>query len=143
MGRPARQQVEKHAVWLGLARASFGAPALAAPEQVARLLRLSRGRQGDATRFFGGFFGIRELLLGAFLLATRRDPRKLTPTVAFGALADLGDTVLILRELSRRERVEPGTAFLLCSGLAGSAASIALWWEVRRIAAEPQPGQTP
>jgi hypothetical protein len=132
------EQVGKHAVWLALARASFGAPALAAPELVVRMLGLSRRRPDDSHRFFGGFFGVRELLLGAFLLAARRDFRRLGPTVAFGALADLGDTALLVRELVRRQEIEPGVAFLLASGLAGSAASIALWYEVRQVGGDPQ-----
>ncbi len=138
MDRPSREQVSRHAVWLAVARASFGAPALAVPEVVVRVLRLSRHRRDDSHRFFGGFFGVRELLLGAFLLAARRDLGSLAPTVAFGALADLGDTALVVRELVRRQEVEPGVAFLLLSGLAGSAASIALWWEVRQVEGEPQ-----
>ena len=129
--------VSKHAVWLAAARASFGAPAVAGPEQVVRLLGLSPRRR-DASRFFAGFFGVREVLLGVFLLAARRDLRRLGPTVAFAALADLSDTALIARELARRGRVEPGTAFLLSSGVLGSAASVALWWEVRQAAARPQ-----
>ncbi len=132
MNRPSPDQVTRHAVWLAAARASFGAPALVAPELVVRALRLSR-RRDDSHRFFGGFFGVRELLLGAFLLAARRDFRRLGPTVAFGALADLGDTALVARELVRRQEIEPGAAFLLFSGLAGSAASIALCWEVRQV----------
>jgi hypothetical protein len=139
MDRPSPQQVSKHAVWLALARASFGAPAIAAPEKIVGLLGLSRRRNDDSHRFFGGFFGVRELLLGGFLLGARRDFRRLGPTVAFGALADLGDTALIVRELVRRQEVEPGAAFLLFSGLAGSAASIALWWEVRQVEGGAQP----
>ena len=139
MPRPSRKQVSKHAVWLALARGSFGAPALAAPDKIVRLLRLSRARRGGAHRLFEGFFGVREILLGGFLLAARRDSRRLGPTVAFAALADIGDTALILRELRRRGEIEPGVAFLLFSGLAGSAASIALWWEVRQLEGEPQP----
>ena len=138
MGRRSPEQVSTHAVLLALARASFGAPAVAAPEKVVRLLGLSRRRNDDSHRFFGGFFGVRELLLGAFLVAARRDFRRLGPTVAFGALADLADTALIVRELVRRRRIEPGAAFLLASGVTGSAASIALWWEVRQAAGEPQ-----
>lgn len=138
MDRPSREQVSRHAVWLAVARASFGAPALAAPETVVRVLRLSRHRRDDSHRFFGGFFAVRELLLGAFLLAARRNFGRLAPTVAFGALADLGDTALVVRELVRRQEVEPGVAFLLFSGLAGSAASAALWFEVRQVEGEPQ-----
>ena len=130
--------VSTHAVWLGAARASFGAPAVAAPEQVVRLLGLSRRRRDASHRFFAGFFGARELLLGAFLIAARRDLGRLGPTVAFAALADLSDTALIARELARRGRVEPGTAFLLSSAVLGSAASVALWWEVRQAAASAQ-----
>lgn len=130
--------VSKHAVWLAAARASFGAPAVAGPEQVVRLLGLSPRRRDASQRFFAGFFGVREVLLGVFLLAARRDLRRLGPTVAFAALADLSDTALIARELARRGRVEPGTAFLLSSGVLGSAASVALWWEVRQAAARPQ-----
>ena len=137
MDPSSREQVGTHAVWLALARASFGAPAIAAPDTVVRLLRLSRGRREGAHRFFGGFFGVRELLLGGFLVAARRDLDRLAPTVAFGALADLGDTLLVTRELVRRERVEPGSAFLLVSGLAGAAASSALWWEVRQARSRP------
>ena len=138
MERPSPRQVSKHAVWLALARASFGAPAVAAPDAVVRLLGLSRARRDRSDRFFAGFFGVRELLLGAFLVAARRDFRRLGPTVAFGALADLGDSALVVRELVSRGRVEPATAFLLLSGLTGSAASAALLCEVRQLAREPQ-----
>ena len=131
MDRPSPQRVKKHAVWLALARAGSGAPFVAAPDGMVRLLGLPR-RRGGSHRFFGGFFGVRELLLGGFLLAARGDLRKLAPTVAFAGLADLGDTALIARELVLRGRVDPGTAFLLFSGLAGSAAAAALWFEVRQ-----------
>ena len=139
MQDPSPERVGKHVVWLALARAGSGAPAIAAPEQTVRLLGLSRRRREGPHRLFGGFFGVRELLLGAFLLAARRDFQRLGPTVAFAALADLGDTALLLRELVRRGSIEPGAAFLLCSALAGSAASIGLLWEVRQVAGEPQP----
>ena len=138
MDRRSPEQVSRHAVWLALARASFGAPTLAAPETVVRMLGLSRRRRDDSQRFFGGFLGVRELLLSAFVLAAREDLRRLGPTVAFGALADLGDTTLVVRELVRRQRIEPGVAFLLLSGLAGAAASVALWWEVRQVEGDPQ-----
>lgn len=131
------EKVQRHAVWLALARASFGAPAVAAPETVARLLGLTRRSTDDGSRFFGGFFGVRELLLGGFILVARRDPAKLAPAVLFGALADLGDTAFLVREVARRGRLEPATASLLSSGVAGSAASIALWWEVRQAGEEP------
>ena len=140
MERPSPRQVSKHAVCLALARGAFGAPAVAAPDTVVRVLGLSRGRRDRAHRFFAGFFGVRELLLGAFLLAARRDFQRLGPTVAFGALADLGDSALVVRELVSRGRIEPTTGFLLLSGLTGGAASIALWWEVRQARQEPEAG---
>ena len=132
MERPSPRQVSKHAVALALTRAAFGAPAIVAPEHVVRLLGLSRRGRDDSHRFFGGFFGVRELLLGTFILGARRDLERLGPTVAFGALADLGDTALLVREVARRGRIEPGAAFLLLSGVTGSLASSALWWEVRQ-----------
>lgn len=130
-GRPSREQVAKHAVWLALARAGFGAPAVAAPGATLRLLGARRARQTSSARFFAGFFGVRELLLAVFLVAARHDPARLQPTVAFGALADLGDTALLLRDVLSRKRLEPQAALLLSSGLAGSAVSVALWREVR------------
>lgn len=132
MDRPSAEQVSTHAVWLALARASFGAPALAAPDLVARGLGLPRSRRGGSHRFFAGFFGVREVLLGGFLVASRRDLRRLGPVVAFATLADMGDTAFVARELSHRREVEPGAAFLLLSGLAGSLMSAALLWEVRQ-----------
>jgi hypothetical protein len=125
--------VGKHAVWLGLSRAGFGAPALLNPDRVVRGLALSPSRSEPAYRFFAGFFGVREVLLAGFILASRGDLQKLRARVAFGALADMGDTALILREIMRRHRIEFGSAFLLFSGLAGCAASTALWWEIGRV----------
>ena len=50
-----------------------------------------------------------------------------------GALADIGDTTLLLRELVRRPQVEPGALILLGTGLSGSAASVAVWVERQRF----------
>ena len=130
MGRASPEQVSRHAVWLALARGASGAPALAAPDARVRLLGLSRRGRERPHRFFTGFFGVRELLLGGFLVAARRDRRRLAQTAAFAALADLGDAGLVLRELRRRDTVEPGVALLLLSALAGCGVSTALWWEV-------------
>jgi hypothetical protein len=117
----------RHAVWLALARAAFGAPAVAAPEGCLRLLGLSRGRRPNRARYFVGFFGVRELLLAGFLVAARDDPERLSPLAAFGALSDLGDTAVVLAELLRRGRLEPGGLFLLASGAGGSVASLVAW----------------
>lgn len=131
MDGSSAERIGKHAVWLAIARAGFGAPAVLAPTAVVRMLCLSRN-QSHAYRLFAGFFGVRELLLGGFILAARRDFSRLRPTVAFGALADLGDTALLVREVVQRKKIEPAVAFLLFSGVAGSLASTALWWEVRQ-----------
>lgn len=117
-------------MWLALARAAFGLPAVAAPHTCLRLLGHPRRTESNPARFFVGFFGVRELLLGAFIAALRRNPGQLRAVVALGALADMGDSVLVLRDLGRRESVEPRAALLLASGVAGSAASVALWREI-------------
>jgi hypothetical protein len=52
------------------------------------------------------FFGVRELVLGGLLLAARGDLRQLRPLVAL---------------------------VLLCTGLSGSAASVAVWVELQRF----------
>jgi hypothetical protein len=124
--------LSRHATWLAIARAAFGAPAVASPEACLRLLGLSRGRRPNQARHFVGFFGVRELALAGLLLAARRDVRQLRPLAAMGALADMGDTALLLRELLRGRRLEPGALPLLATGLSGSAASVAVWLEVRR-----------
>jgi single-stranded DNA-specific DHH superfamily exonuclease len=98
-----------------------------------RLLGLSRGRRPNSARHFVGFFGVRELVLGGRLLAARGDSRQLRPLVALGALADIGDTTLLLRELVRRRHVEPGALILLGTGLSGRAASVAVWVELQRF----------
>jgi hypothetical protein len=133
MRTPSRDQVIRHAVSLGVTRAAFGAPAVWAPDVVARGLALAGAREDESRRFFAGFFGVREMLLAAFILASRSDLRKLRPTLAFAALSDLGDTAVVLREIARGRRPEPGAAFLLLSALGGSAASIAVWWESRNV----------
>jgi single-stranded DNA-specific DHH superfamily exonuclease len=98
-----------------------------------RLLGLSRGRRPNPARHFVGFFGVRGLVLGGRLLAARGDSRQLRPLVALGALADIGDTTLPLRELVRRRHVEPGALILLGTGLSGRAASVAVWVELQRF----------
>jgi Domain of unknown function (DUF4267) len=131
--QPAPSPPSRHATWLAFTRASFGIPAVAAPEACLRLLGLSRGRRPNPARHFVGFFGVRELVLGVLLLAARGDFRQLRPLVALGALADIGDTTLLLRELVRRRQVEPGALILLGTGLSGSAASVAVWVERQRF----------
>jgi hypothetical protein len=113
---------------LAIARAAFGVPAVVAPGAAVRLVGQRRACAG---RYFAAFFGVRELLLAGFLLAARRDPPLLRSAVAFGALADLGDTVLLLREIATGRATEPGAKLLLGTGLAGSVAFGALWREVR------------
>jgi single-stranded DNA-specific DHH superfamily exonuclease len=131
--QPARSPLSRHATWLAIARASFGVPAVAAPEACLRLLGLSPGRRPNPARHFVGFFGVRELVLGGLLLAARRDLRQLQPLVALGALADIGDTTLLLREIVRRRHAEAGGLVLLGTGLGGSAASVAVWVELQRF----------
>jgi hypothetical protein len=131
--QPAPSPLSRHATWLALARASFGVPTVAAPEACLRLLGLSRGRRPNPARHFVGFFGVRELVLGGLLLAARGDLRQLRPLIALGALADIGDTTLLVRELVRRRQFEPGALVLLGTGLSGSAASVAVWVELQRF----------
>jgi hypothetical protein len=130
---PSPERVAKHALWLGLARASFGAPAALDPERTVRMLGARRSTHASPARFVAGFFGVRELLLGVFMVAGRRDARRLRPVVAFAALADLGDTVLLLRDAVARKRLEARAAMFLTSAALGSAASIALWREVAQL----------
>jgi hypothetical protein len=52
--------------------------------------------------------------------------------IALGALADIGDTVMLMRELLCARKVEPGPLILLGTGLTGSAASVAVWIEANR-----------
>jgi Domain of unknown function (DUF4267) len=125
--------LSRHATWLALARAGFGVPAVAAPEACLRRLGLSGGRRPNPARHFVGFFGVRELVLGGLLLAARGDLRQVRPLVALGALADIGDTVVLVRELVRRRQVEPGALLLLGTGVSGSAASVAVWVELQRF----------
>ena len=129
---PQASSLSRHATWLALARASFGAPAVAAPERCLRVLGLSRGRRPNPARHFVGFFGVRELVLGGLLFAARRDLRQLRALGALGALFDGGDSALLLRELLGRRRVEPAALALLATGLSGSAATHAFWLETRR-----------
>jgi hypothetical protein len=75
---------------------------------------------------------VREIALGGLLLAARGDLRQLRPLIALGALADIGDTVMLVRELLRARKVEPGPLVLLGTGLTGSAASVAVWIEANR-----------
>jgi hypothetical protein len=131
--QPAPSSLSRHATWLALARASFGAPTVTAPELCLRALGLSRGRRPNPARHFVGFFGVREIALGGLLLAARGDLRQLRPLVALGALADIGDTVVLARELLRRRHVEPGALILLGTGLSGSAVSVAVWIELQRF----------
>lgn len=127
------EAVERHAIWLAGARTSFGLPALAAPELCLRLLGRRRGRRADPARFFVAFFGVREALLGILIAALRRNGDQLRPVVALGALADMGDTAFVLREVMRSDRrVEPAAALLLATGMAGSVASAAILIEVIR-----------
>jgi Domain of unknown function (DUF4267) len=128
----APSPLSRHTTWLALARAAFGAPAVTAPELCLRLLGLSRGRRPNPARYFVGFFGVREIALGGLLLAARGDLRQLRPLIVLGALADIGDTVVLVRELLRARHVEPGAVTLLGTGLTGSAASVAVWIEANR-----------
>ena len=125
-----RRHAVTHACWLALARASFGLPAVAAPDACLRLLRLARPGEPTPGRFFVGFFGVREVLLAAFLLSARRDLSRLRWLVALGALADIGDSALLARELAQRDGIEPAAVLMLGSGLGGSAASIAVLREL-------------
>jgi len=130
--QPAPSPLGRHATWLALARAGFGAPAVTAPELCLRVLGLSRGLRPNPARHFVGFFGVREIALGGLLLAARGDLRQLRPLIALGAVGDIGDTVVLVRELLRARQVEPGALILLGTGLTGSAASVAVWIEANR-----------
>jgi hypothetical protein len=124
-------ELSRHATLMAVARAAFGAPAAAAPDACLRLLGLSRGRRPNPARHFVGFVGVRELALAGLLLAARSDLRQLRALVALGAVADMGDTALLLRNL-RGGQTEPGALFLLATGLGGSAASVAVWLKLQR-----------
>jgi hypothetical protein len=131
VNRPSRERVARHAGYLAVARAAFGGPALAAPEATLRMLGVPGARNAHRAGYFVGFFGVRELLLAAFLGIARGDVRALRPLLAFGALADVGDTAFLVRELLRRRQIEPAAVVLLATGLGGSVASIAVWREAR------------
>ena len=124
-------QLSRHAAWLAVARAAFGAPAAAAPEACLRLLGASRGRRPSLARHYVGFFGVRELVLAGLLLGARNDLSRLRALVAMGALADIGDSAFLLRELLRG-RLESKARPLVGTGLAGSAAFVAVWLETQR-----------
>ena len=119
------ERIEKHALALAAARALFGAPAAIAPGAV-----LPNGGRG---RYFAGFFGVRELVLAGLLVATRHDLPRLRGAVAFGALADVGDTLLIARELATGRGDDPAAKAFLGTGIAGSVAALALWRELSSV----------
>lgn len=72
------------------------------------MLGLSRGLRPNPARHSVGFFGVREIALGVLLLAARSDLRQLRPLIALGALADIGDTVMLVRSCCARARSSQG-----------------------------------
>jgi hypothetical protein len=104
---------------LGAARLAVGVGFLAAPVASTRVLGLDTAT-AKRIRFLARMAAVRDLVLGAGTLAAGRDPRALRRWVAAGAVADLGDAIVI--GTATRSGVTGGIpAGAIVAGAAGAA----------------------
>src|SRR5690242_13082435 len=79
---------------LGATRVGVGVGFLLAPVTSTRVLGLDSATAKRIT-FLARMTAVRDLVVGAGTLASRRQPRALRTWVLAGAIADLGDTLVI------------------------------------------------
>jgi hypothetical protein len=105
---------------LGATRVAVGIGFLAAPVASTRVLGLDSATAKRIT-FLARMTAVRDVVLGAGTVASRRHPRALRIFVLAGAVADLGDAAAIAGAV--RSRVAGGApALAMVAGAAGAAA---------------------
>lgn len=115
---------------LALGRFILGLAPIVAPAQASRLLGFPAEHDNPTARLMARLFGVRDIGLGAIVLANFGDPDALRRALWLNLAMDLGDTLMIAIPLARRQGIDRAAALSLGFALGGAAAwSIALAWQ--------------
>ena len=115
---------------LALGRFVLGLAPIVAPAQASRLLGFPQAHDNPTARLMGRLFGVRDIGLGAIVLASFGDPAALRRARWLNLAMDLGDALMIAIPLARRQGIDRAAALSLGFALGGAAAwSVALAWQ--------------
>lgn len=138
-GRPhppserALRAAERLPVAMALARLAIGLLAALAPRTSMRLLALPASHDTSSARLAIRMFALRDVVLGAQLLASRADRERMRSLLPFNAAVECGDLVMLLMPLARRDGIDRRG---LVGGalVAGGGAVLWLWaWRTSRF----------
>lgn len=116
---------------LALGRFVLGLAPIVAPAQASRLLGFPAEHDNPTARLMARLFGVRDIGLGAIVLADLGDPAALRRALWLNLAMDLGDALMIAVPLARRQGIDRAAALSLGFALGGAAAwSIALAWQM-------------
>lgn len=114
---------------LALGRFVLGLAPIVAPAQASRLLGFPAEHDNPTARLMARLFGVRDIGLGAIVLANLGDPDALRRALWLNLAMDLGDALMITIPLARRQGIDRAAALSLGFALGGGAAwSVALAW---------------
>jgi hypothetical protein len=121
----------------GLERIALGAAALSAPAHAARLCQIKAEEDSPATRYLLRLLGVRDIVLGAVTLASRRSPDFARKAIMVNLACQLGDCVALGQEVRKRKGIDAQTGL----GLAFSVVGLAVWGG--SLAQSPRPRRRP
>jgi hypothetical protein len=114
---------------LAIGRFILGLAPIVASAQASRLLGFPAEHDNPTARLMARLFGVRDIGLGAIVLANLGDPDALRRALWLNLAMDLGDALMIAIPLVRRQGIDRAAALSLGFALGGAAAwSIALAW---------------
>ncbi|MDC0673237.1 DUF4267 domain-containing protein [Nannocystis radixulma] len=115
---------------LALGRFAIGLAPIVAPVHASRLLGFPSEHDNPTSRLMARLFGVRDIGLGAIVLADLADPAALRRALWLNLAMDLGDALMIAIPLVRRQGIVRAAALSLAFALGGAAAwTVALAWQ--------------
>lgn len=109
-------------VALSVGRFLLGAAPIVAARASSRLLRFPEAHDNATTRLMARLFGVRDIGLGAIVVASLGDPVALRKTLWLNLAMDLGDAVMIAIPLVRRQGIDHPARLSLGFALGGATA---------------------
>lgn len=116
---------------MGIVRIAIGVAALAAPSRTARLLGFPEEQDNPTARLMGRLFAVRDVALGALVLALRDDdPRAARFVYRLNAFVDAGDAASMATAVIAREGIDRAA---LSSALIAAPAAVGWSYLARKV----------
>jgi hypothetical protein len=116
--------VSIYLVALAVGRFLLGLAPIVAARPASRLLGFPEAHDNATARLMGRLFGVRDIGLGAIVLANLADPAALRRALWLNLAMDLADATMIMIPLARRQGIDRPARLSLAFALGGAAAWI-------------------